>query len=267
MKYFFGEKAYLTVLMLPVLAISGCGQHAGKSDTLKVGVRDDIINFSYLNETTGKYYGLEIDIANEMARRLGYKDVEFQTVMPDNRKDTLLNGEVDCLIATYSITDTRTVNFDFSAPYYTDDMILMVEKSTLFDSVEDLKGKNVGVMSGANSGPLLAIKMEELGLIKNKPISETDELVTFDNMYLTRADSYDDLSVLLEEGKVDAACLDACIAGTYMDDDREFLDISISKQEYGVATQKDSKLSQPVADTIQEMLDDGTIEKMIDKWD
>ena len=38
-------------------------------------------------------------------------------------------------------------------------------------------------------------------------------------------------------------------------------------QEYGVATQKDSALSQPVAEAIQGMLDDGTIAELTDKWD
>lgn len=79
--------------------------HAGALDsrlrtggTLTVGVRDYIINFGYLNEKTGKYYGLEIDIAQEMAERMGYGEVEFVTVTPDNRKEMLLDGKVDCLI-------------------------------------------------------------------------------------------------------------------------------------------------------------------------
>ena len=52
-----------------------------------------------------------------------------------------------------------------------------------------------------------------------------------------------------------------------MDEDREFLDTVIAEQNYGVATQKDSELSSEVDRVIQEMLDDGTIRSMIDKWD
>ena len=61
--------------------------------------------------------------------------------------------------------------------------------------------------------------------------------------------------------------MDRCIAETYMDEDREFLDTVIAEQNYGVATQKDSELSSEVDRVIQEMLDDGTIRSMIDKWD
>ena len=92
-----------------LIGLSGCSSASSPpgSDTLRVGVRADIVNFGYLNEQTGKYYGMEIDLANEMANRLGYSKVEFVTVLPDNRKDMLLNGEVDCLVACYSKTDTR----------------------------------------------------------------------------------------------------------------------------------------------------------------
>ena len=111
--------------------LSGCtaADSQQEGDTLRVGVRSDIVNFGYLNERTGKYYGLEIDIAEEMARRMGYADVEFVTVTPDTRKDMLMNGEVDCLAACYSISDTRLENFDFSPAYYTDDAVIMVENS------------------------------------------------------------------------------------------------------------------------------------------
>ena len=105
-------KAVLCALL--VLALLGA---AAGAETLRVGVRDDIINFGFYNETTGKYYGLEIDLAAELARRIGCDGVEYITVTPDTRKDMLLNGEVDVVIATYSIAESREENFDFSAPY------------------------------------------------------------------------------------------------------------------------------------------------------
>ena len=88
----------------------------------------------------------------------------------------------------------------------------------------------------------------------------------FDTFRLVQMPSYEELSLALEEGRIDAACMDGAIAQTYMNEDRSLLDFSISEQEYGVATQKGSALSQPVADAIQAMLDDGTIAGMIDKW-
>ncbi|MGI6069679.1 MAG: transporter substrate-binding domain-containing protein [Blautia sp.] len=249
------------LLALTGLCISGCGSASKGSGTLKVGVRDDIMNFGYLNETTGKYYGLEIDLAYQLAEELGYENVEFQTVTPDNRKQTLLDGDVDCLIACYSIADTRLENFDFSEPYYEDFSRMMVEKSSMIDSMDDLLGKKIGVLDGADTAPTFAIKMNELGLIP-----DMEEQTLLNSYTYVRMDSYGELNDALEQGIVDVACMDGSIAQSFMNEDRMFLEETLNQENYGVATQKGSELSKPVAEAIQKMLDDGTIGKLVDKW-
>lgn len=269
----FKRRFCLLVSVLLALAVSftGCSGNtlsspSTSSNVLKVGVRDDILDFSSLHEEAGKYYGLEVDLAYDLADKLGYDGVEFTTVTPDSRKDTLLNGDVDCLIAAYSISDSREENFDFSDSYYTDATNLMVEKSSLITDFNGLKDQTIGVLSGSNAGPLLNIKFSELGLIDPNPVSNDDEKTIYDNLTVLKYASYDELYQALEEGHVDAACMDGCIANTYMTDDTLLLEDSIADQKYGVATQKDSDLSQPVADAISEMLEDGTIDQLIEKW-
>lgn len=256
----------VVLLLTLTLNLSGCSTSASTSkgtEVLRVGVRDDIMNFGYLNPVTEKYYGLEIDLAYKLAEDLGYADVEFVTVEPDNRKEMLLEGEVDCLIAAYSIADSRLENFDFSEPYYTDYGRIMIEKSTLFTGMEDLLHKRIGVLDGANAAPLFVIKMNEIGLL---PDLEDETIVN--NITLVRMNDYSDLYAALEDGSVDAVCMDGCIARAYMNPDEcMFLDETLSEERYGVATQKDSALSKPVAESVQKMLDDGTIDALIDKWD
>lgn len=249
----------LSLAFVMTAALAGCGTSA-KSGTIKIGVRDDIVGLGYYNSTTEKYYGLEIDLAYELADELGYKDVEFVTVHPENRKDMLLEGQVDCLIAAYSISDSRLENFDFSPAYYSDYSRVMVEKSSMLTSIEQLMGKRIGVVSGADTAPIFAQKLVELGLIP-----EVDN-ETFDAVTFVRMDSYGEIEKALEAGTVDAACMDGCIASAYMNDDRVLLDETLSQENYGVATQKDSKLSKAVAEAVQKMLDDGDIAEMIDKW-
>ena len=259
------------VAAFSLVCMAGCSadsqeEASSGTGTLRVGVRDDIMNFSYLNDQTGKHYGLEVDIANEMAKRLGYADVEFVSVTPDSRKDMLLNGEVDCLVACYSIADSRLENFDFSPAYYTDRAIVMVENSSLITDVEQLEGKTVGIMSGSNTGPVFATKMYELGVIGPDVVENTDEYTQYQGILVKKIATYEELSKALETGEVDAAAMDNSIASTHMNEDRSILDVNLGDQEYGVATQKDSELSSNVASAIQEMLDDGTIAAYIDKW-
>ena len=267
-------KRVLAALAAAVLAVTaalsvvGCdgAAAAGGGGTLKVGVRSDIVNFSLLHEQTGKYYGLEIDIAEEMAERLGYSDVEYSTVTPDDRNETLLEGKVDCLIACYSIAESRLENFDFSPAYYNDTTSVMVENSSLITDITQLHGGVFGIMSGSNAGPLLAIKLNEMGIIGDNVISNTDEGTQYEGVYVKKLPSYAELSQALEEGIVDAAVMDDSITDTYMNDDRSLLDIYISDQQYGVATQKGSELSPRVAEVIQGMRDDGTIAALVEKW-
>ena len=258
-------------MIVSLFGLWGCGNSSTPtgSDTVHVGVRGDVAGFGYYNDKTDKYYGLEIDIAQEMAERLGYKNVEFSTVLPDDRKDALKNGSVDCLIACYSITDSRLKNFDFSPAYYEDDTVFMVEKSSMIDGIDQLKGKTIGTMAGANTAPQLVAQLTSEGKTSGQPLSANDDNtdVQFDTFRLLQFSSYEELSEALEVGKIDGACLDGAIAKTFMLDNRKLLNYAGQTQQYGVATQKDSELSTPVAKTIQSMIDDGTIAALIDKWD
>lgn len=265
---------------LAAVCLAACsgGNEAGdeasgqSGDTLRVGVRSDIMGFSHLNEKTGKYYGVEPDIANEMAKRMGYADVEFKTVTPDNRKQMLLDGEVDCIAACYSISDSRLESFDFSPSYYDDASVLVVQDSSMIDSVEELKGTVIGTMDGTNTAPQLVIKLAEEGITDGQALGKSEEegvkVTAFDNFTLVQVASYQDLSTALERGRIDAMALDGAIAHTYMDYRRSAVpDFTIEDQHYGVATQKGSELSGKVSETIQGMLDDGTIDSLIAKWD
>lgn len=267
-----GVIAFVVAFVLAAsVLLTGCSASSGVGQgTLKVGVRSDIVGFGYYNEETGNYYGLEIDIAEEMAKRLGYSDVEYVTVTPDSRKETLLNGDVDALIACYSISSSREENFDFSPAYYEDAIIMVTENTSHIDSIDDLKGCTIGTMSGANTAPQLVIKLADIGFSNGEVQSanEDNSDVQFDTYHLLQFSSYQELSNALEEGVVDAMVMDGAIAKTYMNSERSIMsDFTIEDQSYGVATQKGSELSSAVSTTIQAMLDDGTIAGLIDKWD
>ena len=246
----------LSLVLLALLAanlFAGVQPAAAEEQPLVVGVRDDIVNFGFLNETTGKYYGLEIDLAKELAKRLGRDEVEFVSVIPTTKQEALESGKVDCIIACYSITDERQEIFDFSAPYYHDGTVLMVQKSSLFTGRSDLVGMTIGVQAGSNAGDLVTEAMEAIDPDKGVQLWEGED--------------YQALSDALERGDVDAVCMDGCIAQAYMNEDRRYLPGSLATQYYGVATRKDSELSEQVAAAVDEMLADGTMDALVDKWD
>ncbi len=242
---------------------------SSNGSTLTVGVRADIAGMGQLNQNNGQYYGMEIDLAREMASRMGYQDVEFVTVTPENRKVTLLSGKVDCIVACYSAGGTRSENFDFSPAYYEDHIVLVCENSSLITGVNGLRGGTIGTVAGANTAPYLAKNLTERGFSSGEVLQANKDNtdVTFDTWHLKECDTYQELSDALESGEVDAMAMDGVIANAYMDSSRSILsDYEAAPQEYAVATNKGSGLSDSVAATIQDMLDDGTVAALIDKW-
>lgn len=272
----------LTAGLAPIgSAFSGCtggapkesgsnGTTSSPAGALRAGVRADVMGFGYLNEKTGKYYGLEIDIVHELAERMGETDVAFITVTPDDRKEMLLEGDIDLICACYSIADSRLENFDFSPVYYTDQVIAVVQNSSMITAIEDMRGRTFGTMSGSNAAPLLSTKLYEIGMSDGEVVSANDDNsdVTFKTWHLLQFPGYRELSDALETGTVDAMVLDGAIAKTYLNDKRSVIEgFDVAEQSYGIATQKGSELSASVAQVVQDMLDDGTIDALVDKWD
>ncbi len=264
--------AALTILTLSA-GLAGCGSGSAStptgSNTLRVGVRANVSKFGYLNPNSGRYSGLEIDIAEELAARMGYGNVEFVTSTPENKEELLENDEVDCIIACYSITAERAESYDFSSAYYEDFAVAMIQYSTCFLNVREMVGCTFGTVADANTTAELIEKLESIGFTDGEilSVSEDGRYYELDNFNILEMDTYQELSDALDEGTIDAMCADASIINSYIDSSRRILNFYISSQDYGVATLKGSILSEPIALTIDEMLADGTIDQLIDKWD
>ena len=106
----------------------------------------------------------------------------------------------------------------------------MVENSSLITDPWQLQGKTIGIMSGSNTGPVLAIKLNEVGIIGDDVVSNDDAGTQYQGAYIKKVASYAELSQELEEGAVDAAAMDGAIAQGYMNDERSILDFDIAEQ-------------------------------------
>ena len=103
------------VCMLLSLTLLVCSTTAC-AETFRVGVKQDVYGFGYLDEATGTYSGMEIELAALLAEALGYDDVEYTTVTAATRGQMLDNDELDCVIATFTIKEERKLSWDFSTP-------------------------------------------------------------------------------------------------------------------------------------------------------
>ncbi len=231
---------------------------------LRVGVKNAVQGFSFQDTITGEYTGLEDSIAEMIAEHLGV-DVEFTTVTAATRGELLDSGDIDCVLATFTITEERRNSWDFSTPYYTDYVSVLVEDSAGIAALADLKDKVVGVSSGSTSARALVQEMIEEGVIEGTDFdADTFNADTWkDGISFRQYDDYPAISTALSAGEVDGFCVDKSILAIYKTEGRSYIDDQFSPQEYGVATKKGSDFSSVCDELVSGWLADGTIAALI----
>lgn len=231
---------------------------------LKVGVKNAVKGFSFQDTLTGEYTGLEDSLAEMIAEHLGV-DVEFTTVTAATRGELLDSGDIDCVLATFTITDERRKSWDFSTPYYTDYVSVLVENSSGIKALADLKDKVVGVSSGSTSARALVQEMIDEGVITGEGFNaDTFNADTWkDGISFRQYDDYPAISTALSAGEVNGFCVDKSILAIYKTEGRSYIDAEFSPQEYGVATKKGSGFSAVCDELVTGWLSDGTIDGLI----
>ena len=221
---------------------------------LKVGVKSDVPGFGMQDILSGEYTGMEIDLAKKIAESMGLSadKVEFTTVTAKTRGQLLDSGDIDLVIATFTIKEDRKLSWNFSTPYYTDAVSLLVKKDSGIATYADLADKVVGVAEGSTSKDAMVAAAAENGVTLTE-----DNFQTFPD--------YPSIKASLDAGQVNGFCVDASILSGYLDDSTQILsNMSFSPQEYGIATKLDNKdLAAYVDGLVTTWLSDGTMSQII----
>ena len=237
-------------IFMPALADEAAEITAIKeAGVLKVGVKADVEGFGY-QELTGEYSGLEIDLAHKMAEVIlgDANAVEFTAVTAKTRGPLLDTGELDMVIATFTIKADRIVQYDFSKPYFVDAIGLMVLTDAGYESFADLDGKTIGVAQSATTKDALQAAADEAGMT-----------VTFSEF-----PTYPDIKAALSSKRIDCFSVDKAILMSYLDDTTVILPDSFAAQPYGIAIKKgNTGLLDLVNETIAAMREDGSLDAMV----
>ena len=229
---------------------------------LKVGTKVDVPKFGLQNTATGEMEGFEVDLAYEIAGKIfgctaaeakEKKLVASQGVTAKTRGPLLDNGEVDLVIATYTITEERKESWNFSDPYYTDAVGLLVLKDSGITSCADLDGKIIAVSQGSTTKKVFQEYLDEQG-IDVKP--EFEEF-----------DGYPSMAAALSAKNVDVFSVDRAILAGYNDDTTIILEDRFAEQDYGVASKLDNKgLAALVNEVVTDLKSSGKIDQMLKDW-
>ncbi|GFE60253.1 transporter substrate-binding domain-containing protein [Geobacter sp. AOG2] len=138
------------MLAAMLLALAACvnKQEPAAKDTLVVGMELAYPPFEMTDEK-GAPTGVSVDLANELGKALG-KKIVIQNTAFDGLIPALKTGKIDLIISSMTITDERRQSVDFSDPYLSTGLCLLVGKTSPVNSIADLDkpGITVAVKKG-----------------------------------------------------------------------------------------------------------------------
>lgn len=191
---------------------------------LIAGVDQSTYHFGFFNPLDGQTEGFDIDMIRAVAKAIfGDPDkVEFKGITDDQRIPDILNGSVDIVAHTMTITCDRLEQVDFSSVYFEANTRVLVLKNSTATGLASLGGRKVCATAGSDSATLIASYP-----VKPRPIAVT-------------VPQWTDCLVLLQQGQVAAISTDdSILAGLHAQDPfTKVVGPPFAPQPYGLAISK-----------------------------
>ncbi len=245
--------AVMALVLAMVFAVSGCGTAGGESDVLRVGVDDSYPPMEYKDADGKTTIGFDVDVAKELAKRLGKKDVEFVSNDWTGIFQALEADKFDVIVSSVSINEDRLKEHSLTKAYVANKQVIVTLKdNTSIKSPDDLKGKKVGFQAGTTSEEFCkdTLKLDEANL-------SAYPLVTQPFMDL-------------DAGRIEAIMVDVVVAKYYLSNNEgKYLLAWESPEAEPIAmcfAKKDTELRDKANKIIDEMQADGTMKTISEKW-
>lgn len=245
----------LLVLMSAVLmmvSLAGCGGDTttGGNDTekatLTMATNAEFPPYEFYENNA--VTGIDADVAQAIADKLG-----MELVIQDMAFDSVLvavqSGQADIGMAGMTITPERLENADFSVPYAETYQVVIVAEDSAISTIDDLVGKKIGVQTNT-TGDIYAT--DDYGDDNVKRYNKGAEAV-----------------VALTQGMIDAVIIDREPAKVFVANNEglTILETEYAIEEYAIAFAKNNtELYDQVNGALQELIDDGTVQQIVDKY-
>lgn len=227
-------------------------------NTFIVGFDAEFPPYGYKDDN-GEYVGFDFDLAQEVCNRRGWTLVK-QPIDWDSKDMELNSGSIDCIWNGFTMNG-REDDYTWSSAYVDNSQVVVVPTNSDIKELKDLAGKVVIVQ--ADSSALAAFTGDDA-------TDENKELcASFSE--LQQVSDYNSAFMSLESGSADAVVLDYGVANYQLKnrgDKFRLLEEKVSSEQYGIGFKKgNTKLRDEVQETLNEMLADGTFDKIAEDWD
>lgn len=244
----------LLLAVLFVLSLAACGK--SNSLTVEEGKLTMATNASfppYEYYEGDKIVGIDAEIAALIAEKLGLEleiaDVEFDSIIPG-----VQSNKYDMGMAGMTVTDERKEKVNFSDSYAKGVQVVIVKEDSDIASIDDLEGKKIGVQQ-ATTGDIYASDTPENGGFGE------ENVVKYANGNLAVEG--------LKNNKVDCVIIDNEPAKAYVaaNEGLKILETSYADEDYAISFNKNNtELQEKVNAALKELIDDGSVKKIIDKY-
>ncbi len=240
--------ALLIALML-VLTTAACAA------TITTGTSCDFPPYEYYDDETGEIVGIEIEIVAKICEKLGY-DMKVEDMQFDSIIAAVVSGKVDVGVSGFTVTEERKQNVDFSTTYTTAKQSVLVTSDTAITSVDDILNPEneykIGVQIGTTGDLYITGDVESLGLKHS----------------VERFNKYGDAVMALISGKLDCMIVDDQVALSFAaaNEGLALLDTAYALEDYAFCFPKGSELYAPFNEALEELMADGTVKAIIDKY-
>ncbi|WP_152394584.1 transporter substrate-binding domain-containing protein [Paenibacillus guangzhouensis] len=266
-----GKPAFkaISLLLIVALALVGCGaKSTDKTETaapanllekikssgkIRIGLMGTYAPYNFMNDKN-EVDGFDADVAKEVGKRLGVQ-VEFITGEFSGLIAGLQKDKYDALVSQVTITEDRKQTMDFSEPYIKNAVNVIVKNdNTTIHSLEDFKGKKVGVGLGTNDEKYLReVAIPKVGQF---------EIATYNDVITSLMD--------LNTGRIDATINNTFAIQPILQKNKlqvKAVGEPIKEDVAGIAVRKgNQELVSAINTALEDMKKDGTFKNIFKKW-
>lgn len=241
-------------VVLALILVIGCFAACGKKEEKKTEEKKTLVMATNAEFPPYEYHegdavvGIDAEIAKLIADKLGMElkieDVAFDSIIPGVQA-----GKYDMGMAGMTVNEERLQSVNFSDSYATGVQVVIVKEGGSIASLDDIAGKKIGVQT-STTGDIYA--SDDFG---------DENVVKFDNGAAAVE--------ALKSGKVDCVIIDNEPAKSYVaaNEGLKILETEYAVEDYAICFAKENtELQEKVNAALKELIADGSVQKIIDKY-
>ena len=278
-------KKFLSVLMaatmlVGVMALTGCGgdttepttdeannqsEPASTTATDLKTVTEGVLTMSTnaafppyeSTDDSGNVVGIDADIAAAIAEKLGLKlqidDMDF-----DGALAAAQSGKSDIVMAGVTVNEERQLVLDFTDTYANGVQVVIVPEGSDITSIEDMQGKRIGTQRGTTGYILCSSPVEDGGFGEENVVPYDDAIAAVKALKNGQIDCVERLFLFMDQEDQELVKANPGLTT---------LETEYANEKYAIGVAKgNTALLDAVNGALKELMEDGTIQSIIDKY-